>query len=70
MFGMNSKGAAAQINPEGLRQLNRGHMEEPIDYVLLQIKINTHYSVSYQLQTMELASGICIPSHSPVHASL
>lgn len=48
MFGMNSKGAAAQINPEGLHQLNRGHIEEPIDYVLLQIKINTHYS--YPLQ--------------------
>lgn len=46
MFGMNSKGAVAQINPEGLHQLNRGHIEAPIDYVLLQIKINTHYSYS------------------------
>lgn len=44
MFGMNSKGAAAQINAEGLHQVNRGHIEEPIVYVLLQFKINVYYS--------------------------
>ncbi len=44
MFGMNSKGAAAQINAEGLHQVNRGHIEEPIVYVLLHIKINIYYS--------------------------
>ncbi len=49
MFGMNSKGAAAQINAEGLHQVNRGHIEE-----------NPLFMSSYRSRLMYITHSPCI----------